>query len=148
MLTNVLEDLLRKLHEEIPTAPGSPRLVLATLENEEHGLGLLLVSPLARLGGFDTVSLGTRVPIDEIVKAVSELQARAVGISVSAATGGVQTDREVAELRQRLPDAVHLLVGGQGARGVRRGPRNVDYAERLDTLQQWIDRQFPKSRPA
>ena len=35
----------------------------------------------------------------------------------------------LASLRAVLPDDVRLIVGGEGARGVRRGPRGVEYVE-------------------
>ena len=80
-------------------------------------------------------SFGTNSPIPEIVRTASELAANAVGISVSLSTGGVQTDRLLSELRAMLPPSVHLIVGGEGARGIRRGPRGVTYVSELADLE-------------
>ena len=59
-------------------------------------------------------------------------------ISVSLATGGVEADRTIAQLRDALPEGVRLVVGGQGARGPRRGPRGIDYMASFDQFDDWI----------
>jgi hypothetical protein len=69
---------------------------------------------------------------------VREADARGVGFSVSLATGGVQTDRLLGRLRKALPDRVRVLVGGAGARGVRRGARGVEYASTWEELDAWL----------
>jgi len=51
----------------------------------------------------------------------------------------VDTDRVIADLRRLLPEEVRLLVGGRGARGVRRGPRGVDYVADWPALERWCE---------
>ena len=133
-----VEDVLRTLRTSVPAAPGGPVLVLSTLPGESHGLGLQMVAMLATLDGADVRVLGTETPLAEIVATAEETGARAVGIGVSLATGGPDTDRVLAELRTALPDGVRLLVGGSGARGVRRGPRHIDYVHDLEELSDWL----------
>ena len=59
-------------------------------------------------------------------------------MSVSLATSGPETDRQVADLREQLPLEVMLVVGGMGARGIRRGPRGVTYIESLEDWVHWL----------
>jgi F420-0:gamma-glutamyl ligase len=62
-------------------------------------------------------------------------------VGVSAATCGPSTDRVLAELRRQLPARVRLVVGGAQARGVRRGPRGVDWlgAGGMSAFEAWLD---------
>ncbi|MEZ4652736.1 MAG: cobalamin-dependent protein [Candidatus Eisenbacteria bacterium] len=112
--------------------------VFATLSGEDHDLGIQMAATIGKLDGLDALLLGTGLPHEQIAEAASEMGARVVALSVSLATGGVQTDRVVLELRRLLPSAIRLVVGGRGARGVRRGPRGVDYLESFDEFGTWI----------
>ena len=110
----------------------------ATLSGESHGIGLQAVAILCALNEVTPRILGTNTPKVEIVGAVEDTGAAGVALSVSLATGGIQTDREIAELRKLLPEHVRLVVGGRGARGARRGPRGVEYAEDLAAFETWL----------
>jgi methylmalonyl-CoA mutase cobalamin-binding subunit len=90
------------------------------------------------LAGGRPTFLGASTPVPEIAHAARETGAAAVAISVSLATGGVETDRVLAELRRQLPREIRLIVGGRGARGVRRGPRGVEYPDGLEGLARWL----------
>jgi methanogenic corrinoid protein MtbC1 len=138
LLTGILEDVLRRVRDEHAEPRRGPTLVLATLPGERHALGLQMVALMAALAGVRTLHLGPDVPVGEIVRAAVEARARAVAISVSLATGGIQTDRTLAELRAALPAEVRLVIGGAGARGVRRGPRGVEYVGTLEALEGWL----------
>ena len=124
-LSSILQDVLREVRRGLDESPGGPVIVLATLAEETHGLGLQMAATIAVIAGARPRLVGTDLPNEEIVNAAVEIGADAVGISISLATGGVQTDRIVADLRRTLPRKIELIVGGSGARGVRRGPRGV-----------------------
>jgi methylmalonyl-CoA mutase cobalamin-binding subunit len=59
--------------------------------------------------------LGTEVPPAQLAELARDLRARAVGLSVSAATEGPATSRRLRALRSLLPRRTALLVGGAGA---------------------------------
>lgn len=136
-LSGVIDDILRDMRGKIAVPSPAPVVVLATLSGEGHGLGLQMIGLYLRSLGVRSELVGTHTPAHEIAAAARELGAAGVGISVSLATGGVDTDRLIAELRRLLPDGMRLLVGGSGARGVRRGPRGVDYAADWPALERW-----------
>jgi methanogenic corrinoid protein MtbC1 len=117
----------------------APVVVLATLSGEAHGLGLQMLSLYMRVLGVRAEVIGTHTPAHEIAAGASELGAAGVGLSVSLATGGVNADRVIADLRRQLPKDVRLLVGGRGARGVRRGPRGVDHVADWPALERWCE---------
>ncbi|MDH3592482.1 MAG: MerR family transcriptional regulator [Planctomycetota bacterium] len=137
-MTEVLEDFLRSRRAGLPAGDDAPVLVLTTLPCERHGLGLQLAAIICALNGVRSPILGVDTPLTEIVRAAHEMNADAVAISVSLATGGVETDRKLTELRALLPAAVRLVIGGRGARGVRRGPRGVEYVDGLRGLDTWV----------
>lgn len=137
-LSNVIEDELRAHRTTFSTDPGGPVVAFATLSGERHGLGLHVVALLAAMHGVQARVLGVDTPREQIAAAARESGAHAVAISVSLATGGVETDRRLAELRAALPEDTTLVVGGQGARGVRRGARGVAYVDSLEGFQEWL----------
>lgn len=94
---------------------GSPTLLLTTLPDEEHGLGLLMAEALFMIAGARCISLGTRTPMLEIVDAAARHEVDCVGLSFSAAFPLRQVSQQLRELRELLPDAIEIWVGGNGA---------------------------------
>lgn len=136
-LSEVLEDVLRSLRLTLSAEEDAPVVLFATLPDEKHGIGLQMATLFCAAKGANTRLLGVETPIEEMARAAREVGADAVAVSVSLATGGVETDRLLSELRKTLPDEIRLVIGGRGARGVRRGPRGVEYAEDFDELGRW-----------
>lgn len=133
-LTEIVEDTVRGLRQRIPVPPDAPCILLGTLSGERHGIGLQVAAVYACLAEVQPRMFGVDIPNQELVEAARECGARAVGISVSLATGGVDNDRILADLRRRLPAETPLVIGGRGARGVRRGPRGIEF---LETFDEW-----------
>ena len=125
--SEVIEDVLRQLRTSLPVHHPDPGILLTTLSGETHRLGLQMAALLCAARGLPTRILGIDTPSLEILKAVREVPTDIVGVSVSLSTGGVDTDKTLSELRKALPDEVRLVVGGAGARGIRRGPRGIEY---------------------
>lgn len=137
-VSEVVQDHLRALRSGLPPVETGPTVLLTTMSGEQHGMGVQMAALLAAVNGVRTRVLGTETPREEILDAVKETGAEAVAISVSLSTGGVETDRHLADLRRELPDEVTLLIGGRGARGVRRGPRGVEYVDGLAGFDAWL----------
>lgn len=138
-LTAVLVDFLRARREEFPTRDGDPIVVLSTLSGEKHGLGLQLAAVVCASKRFVPHMLGIETPLMELMRSARELDAAAVAIGVSLASGGVESDRSLRELRRGLPDGTALLVGGAGARRGRWGTRGTVYLKTLRDLGAWLD---------
>jgi DNA-binding transcriptional MerR regulator/methylmalonyl-CoA mutase cobalamin-binding subunit len=115
-----------------------PIAVVATLPGERHALGAAMAAWVCAERGLRTRLLGTEVPIDQLVAATRETKASFVLISVSLSTGGLDTDRMLAQLRRDLPSEIGLVIGGAGARSVRRGPRGVDCVDGVRSLDNWL----------
>ena len=108
----------RVLRQAIATVPGGsePRVLLTTLPKEPHEMGLLMVEAVLSLEGAQCISLGTQMPLMEIVDAVAAHQVDVVALSFSAAFPARQTRALLQQLRAALPGPAELWAGGAGVR--------------------------------
>jgi DNA-binding transcriptional MerR regulator/methylmalonyl-CoA mutase cobalamin-binding subunit len=108
----------RVLRQAIATVPGGsePRVLLTTLPKEPHEMGLLMVEAVLSLEGAQCISLGTQMPLMEIVEAVAAHQVDVLALSFSAAFPARQTRALLEQLRAALPGPAELWAGGAGVR--------------------------------
>jgi methylmalonyl-CoA mutase cobalamin-binding subunit len=106
--------VLRQAIAALPDGKRSPRILLTSVPDEPHVLGLLMVEALFSLEGAECVPLGTQMPLLEIGRAASAHHADIVALSFSEAFAQRQIPGLLQQLRQVLPPAVALWVGGQG----------------------------------
>lgn len=136
-LSERLTDLLRTLRLPFEERATGPLVVLATLPGEAHGLGLQMAGLVLAAAGCRLLSLGTDLPVAQIAGVSAQQGARAVAISISAASRGGKTARHLATLRRLLPRHVSLLVGGEGSPGPRPG---IEVLPDLPALDAWARR--------
>lgn len=89
------------------------KIVLATVQGDNHDIGKSLVGTLLRVSGFDIVDLGVDVPTDKIVEAVKVEKPQILGLSALLTVtmpemGEVIKQLKIAGLRGR----VKVIVGG------------------------------------
>jgi MerR family transcriptional regulator, light-induced transcriptional regulator len=110
----------RSLRQAIAAVPGGrkPKVLLTTLPNEPHGLGLLMVEAMLSLEGAQCISLGTQIPLPEILQAAAAHRAHVVALSFSSVFPARQIPGLLLQLREGLPRATQLWVGGAGVRKV------------------------------
>jgi len=138
-LTGVLEDELRRLRSPLePTTTGRP-VVIATLPNELHGLGLQIAALAIVTAGRSVRVLGPNLPVEEIVQAATTLDAAAVGLSVSSFAEPNETWREITAVREQLPAEVALWLGGAGASSLKNLPGGVEITSSLDDLDRTLE---------
>jgi len=108
----------RVLRQAIAAVPGGsePRVLLTTLPKEPHEMGLLMVEAVLSLEGAQCISLGTQMPLMEIVDAVAAHQVDIVALSFSAAFPARQTRALLEQLRAALSGTIELWAGGAGVR--------------------------------
>ena len=114
LYTEQMKSLLRQAIGNLPPGSGRPRILLTTVPDEQHILGLLMVEALLALDGATCISLGTQTPLFDIQMAARAHKADIVAISFSSAFPGRQVGPLVNQLRQLLPADVELWVGGAG----------------------------------
>ena len=137
-MAEVLEDFLRSRRLEVERDEGFPVVVLTTLPEEDHGLGLQMAAVVAAMHGASTRMLGTNTPLREMVNAVEDIDADALWLSVSLSSGGVETDAAISQLRRDLAPSIPIVLGGQGAKSVRRSPRGVDVITNFEAIGPWL----------
>jgi len=102
------------------TAEQQPRVLLTTVPQERHNLGLLMAEALMALEGAHCISLGVQTPLNDIVDAVRAQGADIVALSFSGVTSPRAAVDNINELRTRLGDEAEVWAGGMGVAMARR----------------------------
>jgi methylmalonyl-CoA mutase cobalamin-binding subunit len=94
-----------------------PQVLLTTVKDEEHLLGLLMVEALLAANGAYCLSLGAQTPIADIVGAAQATTTDIVALSFSGAYPWRKARDALIELRAALPERTELWAGGAGLAG-------------------------------
>ncbi|MBT9371755.1 B12-binding domain-containing protein [Rhizobium sp. CSW-27] len=97
----------------LPAEPMAVRAVVTTMEGDQHEIGSMLITLLARQVGLGALYLGPDLPASEIAQAARTWNARIVCLSSLYGRLRVLEPR-LADLRDRLADTTELWVGGPG----------------------------------
>lgn len=132
----------RALRQAVDAVAGGrePRVLLTSVPDEPHGLGLLMVEALLALEGAHCIPLGTQMPLLEIAEAARAHRAEIVALSFSSAFPSRQVPALLQQLRGLLAYDVDLWAGGEG---VPRGAmpddvcRIADLGQVGSTLKAW-----------
>ncbi len=116
LFTELTKRLLRQAIATLPAARQAPRILLTSVPDEQHVLGLLMAEALFSLEGADCIPLGTQMPLLEIARAAEAHRADIVALSFSIAFPSRQLPSLLHQLRGLLPENCRLWVGGAGAR--------------------------------
>ena len=114
LFTELTKRLLRQSIAALPSARGGARILLTSVPEEQHVLGLLMVEALFTLEGAECIPLGTQMPLFEIARAAEAHRADIVALSFSIAFPNRQVPALLQQLRQLLPAGVALWAGGAG----------------------------------
>jgi methylmalonyl-CoA mutase cobalamin-binding subunit len=112
LFTECVRMALHAALHALPAAAGPPRVLLATLPGEPHGLGLLMAQTLMALEGCACLSLGVQVPMADLAAAAKAWQADIVALSVTGTMKRNLLLTSLGQLRSQLPTGVALWVGG------------------------------------
>ncbi len=137
LYTEQMQALLRQAIGALPQGDGQPRVLLTTVPEEQHVLGLLMIEALLTLEGARCISLGTQTPLADIALAARAQRADIVALSFSAAFPLRQVLPLLKQLRARLETSCELWAGGaaierlHAPEPVRLMPRLADALEGL-----------------
>lgn len=117
LYTEQIQALLRQAIASLPLG-GQPRILLTTVPEEQHVLGLLMLETLLTLEGASCVSLGTQTPIADIRLAAEAQKIDIVALSFSAAFPARQIAPLLTQIRSMLDSGTELWAGGAGVERV------------------------------
>ena len=140
LFTELTERVLRQAIATLPRNGGSPRVLLTSLPDEQHILGLLMIEALLTLEGAACIPLGVNMPLPEIIQAAQAHRADIVALSFSAAFPTRQIPELVQQLRRTLPAPIDLWIGGAGVIRLTPPPgtqRFVSLREGVEALSTW-----------
>jgi MerR family transcriptional regulator, light-induced transcriptional regulator len=131
LFTESVQVVMRSAINSLPspdTQAGSiarPRILLATIPHEMHGLGLLMSEAIFVLEGARCISLGVHTPITEIAQAAKAQATDIVALSFSVSARPTQVLTALADLLAELPSSTEIWAGGRCAVLRRRTPAMV-----------------------
>src|SRR5574343_979943 len=141
LFTELTKRLLRQAVAALPAGPREPRVLLTSVPDEQHVLGLLMVEALFALEGAECIPLGTQMPLLDIGRAAEAHAADIVALSFSIAFPQRQIPALLAQLRQLLPANVALWAGGSGVQRIT-APAGVslhaNLADAVTALGDWL----------
>jgi DNA-binding transcriptional MerR regulator/methylmalonyl-CoA mutase cobalamin-binding subunit len=142
LLTHALSTQIRLLLSAYETENHGPIILLTTLSQEQHGLGLEMAALYLALEGSSPRMIGVDTPADQIVEAAVALRARVVGISVSRASDPETTRERVRWILGELPKNIEVWLGGKGSPTLR--PQDA----RVFVTRTWadVDRELARLR--
>lgn len=114
LFTELTTRVLRQAISVLPKGIGTPRVLLTSVPDEPHALGLLMVESLLVLEGAECISLGTQMPLLEIARAAEAHRVDIVALSFSSAFPLRQIPPLLGQLRQTLAEPIQIWVGGSG----------------------------------
>lgn len=124
-LTVVMRSAIFAMPQAAASNLGAPRIMLTTLPQERHGLGLLMAEAMCVAEGAHCISLGVQTPLLDIVEAARVQRVDIIALSFSVAMNPRQALDGLAELHTRLNGGVELWAGGGNAALKRRRPPYV-----------------------
>lgn len=115
MASAVLRDLLVDMMRGFTNAADAARVVVATPAGERHEIGAAIAGASAAANGWNVIYLGADLPAADIVAAVQASGATLVALSAVYAEERARILDEVGRIRQALPPAIRVIIGGAGA---------------------------------
>ena len=129
LYTELMQNQLRSSIYALGNRGTRPHVLLTTVKEEEHLLGLLMVEALLTANGARCLSLGAQTPVADIVSASRSTASDIVALSFSGAYPWRKARATLLELRAALPEETELWAGGAALAGRRRmvpGVRAID----------------------
>ena len=100
-------------HMEKSDQGGKGTVVLATVKGDVHDIGKNLVDIILTNNGYEVVNLGIKIGINEMVSAVEEHKADAIGMSGLLVKSTLIMRENLVELNDRSLSNIPVLLGGR-----------------------------------
>ena len=141
LYSELIQNLLRNAIASIQTLDGTPRVLLTSLPQEQHSIGLLMAEAILAVEGAACIPLGTQTPLTDIVTASRAHHADIVALSFSSSYPEVKAAEGLKQLRLALPAATPLWAGGAGATRLRKRMEGIQpvgsFEQMVDLIKKW-----------
>lgn len=134
IFTESIQIVMRNAINTIPASIHRPKVLLTTVPNELHGLGLLMAEAVMALDGAKCISLGTQTPIWDIALAATSHNADVVALSFSSMQSSVNVLEGLEDLRRKLPRTTEIWCGGMSSILRKRPPEGIVVLTGLDSI--------------
>lgn len=145
LYSEVMQNLLRNAITALQQQGPAPKILLTSLPQEQHSLGLLMAQTMLVIEGASSIALGTQTPLADIVTAARAHGADIVALSFSLSFPEVKAAEGLNQLRLALEPSVRLWAGGAGATRLRRPLEGVEiiasFEQMTDMINQWREAQ-------
>lgn len=143
----IVQAIMNELYPSIAaTGKKAKTVVLACVENEQHQVGVKMVSDVFELAGWNTHFLGAGLPTEDLVRFMNSVRPQVLALSVALAFNLPTLERMLHTIRHTFP-TLPILVGGQA---FRRGGQdrlaafpNVQYLSDLYVLKTLLNKPTP-----
>ena len=142
LATTTIRRVLTWMGEVTAPPAGAPVVIVGTPAHHVHELGAMLAATTASGNGWRVVYLGANLPAEELARAVRQVKADAIALSIVYPAGDPQVADELRRLRTALGPQVGVVVGGSGAGSYADVLREIsaDQLTSLTALRGWLRR--------
>ena len=141
LYSELVQTLLRNAISAIQPHGRRPRVLLTTLPQEQHGIGLLMAEAILAVEGAFCIPLGPQTPMADIVTAARVHDADIVALSFSSSYPETKVAESLRQLRLALPASKHLWAGGNGSARLRKPIEGVvpvvSFEKMVDMVKLW-----------
>ena len=93
----------------------APKAIVCTPAGQRHEIGAILAAWAISAAGWQVIYLGADLPARDIARAAEQTGASLVALSIIHPSDDPKLITELSTLRDRLPDGVKIVVGGDAA---------------------------------
>lgn len=113
LATAIAEGILNELYPHIISKKQIPkRVLLSTAENEEHQVGIKMVSDIFEMKGWETNFVGAGVPVYDLLEYISDFNPDIIAVSLSIHFNYPGFLKLVENIHEVFPH-IKILAGGQ-----------------------------------
>ncbi len=110
IIKTIIENCIYEVERQSKPRNGKSVLV-CTLEEEYHEIGIRMINDYFKLAGFDTIYLGCNIPNEDIMKAIMQNDVDCVAVSVTNFYHLSKLKKLITQIRKFT--SVNVYVGGQ-----------------------------------
>lgn len=115
MASSVIRSFLDNLRESANMQADGPTILVTTPSGQNHEMGALMAAVAAGAAGWRTIYLSPNLPAQDIVAAATQVEARAVALSLVYPADDPRIEGQLRFIADYLPSNTRMIVGGQAA---------------------------------